>query len=650
MDDTTPLLVAPGAARRLAIGAELLGASRTSFRVWAPDHDTVRLVVDGATHAMIPDGDGYFRADASAGAGSRYGFRLGDHDDRLYPDPASRFQPDGPHELSAVVDPHAYAWRDLTWKGVRLPGQVLYELHIGTFTRAGTWRAAAAHLSQLRDLGVTLLEVMPVADFPGAFGWGYDGVSWFAPTRLYGDPDDCRRFVDEAHALGLGVLLDVVYNHLGPSGNYLARFARDYFSDRHATDWGAGINFDGPRAAHVRELVLANVEHWVREFHVDGFRLDATHAIQDESDEHLLAALSARARAAAEGRAVLIVAENDLQHTRLLRPGRDGGHGLDALFSEDFHHVARVALTGQRDAYYSDYSGSAEELLAAARWGFLFQGQQYGRGGEPRGMPALDIAAPRFVCFLENHDQVANSSTGRRLTELAGPGQLRALTTLLLLGPCTPMLFQGQEYGSTRPFHFFADHEPELAERIRVGRERFLSQFTRCADPGICVALPNPSARETFESSKLDREASPRTTAWWHLHQDLLRLRREDAVLSNPDARWEGATLDDRRLLLRVSVTRGRDSIPSPMPSIPSPITGERLLVVNLGHDVDLARVTHPFVAPPTGDGWRLLWSSESATYGGAGTPPLDAHRWTAPGHAAIVLASDAVAHERIGA
>jgi maltooligosyltrehalose trehalohydrolase len=631
MDETSPLIVAPGIARRLAIGAELISPTLTSFRVWAPDHETVRLVVDDVTYDLRPDGDGYFRADVAAGAGSRYGFLLGDHDERLYPDPASRFQPDGPHGLSEVVDPGAYRWRDVTWPGVRLRGQVIYELHIGTFTRAGTWRAAIAHLGQLRDLGVTLLQVMPIADFPGAFGWGYDGVNWFAPTRIYGDPDDCRRFVDEAHAIGLGVLLDVVYNHLGPSGNYLARFARDYFSDRHQTDWGPGINFDGPRAEHVRELVLANVEHWVREFHFDGFRLDATHAIQDESEEHVLAAVAARARAAANGRDVLVVAENDMQHARLLRPGQDGGHGLDALYSEDFHHVGRVALTGQREAYYSDYSGSAEELLAAARWGFLFQGQQYGYRGVARGMPALDLSPTRFICFLENHDQVANSSTGRRLTELAGPGQLRALTTLLLLGPCTPSLFQGQEYGSTRPFHFFADHEPDLAELIRVGRERFLGQFARCADPEICATLPNPSARETFEISKLDREASPRTTAWWRLHQDLLRLRREDPVLSHAEARWEGATTDDRRLLLRV-VARGRGSVPSP--------TGERLIAINLGHDLDLARVTHPFVAPPTGDGWRLLWSSESALYGGAGTPPVEPHRWMAPGHAAIVLAS----------
>jgi maltooligosyltrehalose trehalohydrolase len=626
MPDRTEWPVAAYAARRLAIGAEIVAPFTVSFRVWAPDHTSLQVVVDDAVHELRPDGDGYFRADVAAHVGSRYGFRLGPNDDKLYPDPASRFQPDGPHGLSAVVDPAAYEWRDLGWRGVRLPGQVIYELHIGTFTTPGTWRAAAAHLERLRDLGVTLLQVMPIADFPGEFGWGYDGVNWFAPTRLYGDPDDVRRFVDDAHALGLGVLLDVVYNHFGPSGNYLGRFARDYFTERHATDWGAGINFDGPRAEHVRELVLANVEHWVREFHIDGFRLDATHAIQDESEEHLLAALVTRARAAGEGRDVLIVAENDLNEASLVRPGAEGGHGLDALYSEDFHHTTRVVLTGQRDAYYSDFTGSAEELLAAARWGFLFQGQHYGWRGRDhgRGMPALDLSPERFICFLENHDQVANSSTGRRLTELAGPGPLRALTALLLLGPCTPMLFQGQEYGSTRPFHFFADHEPDLAALIRTGRTRFLSQFTRCADAEVCATEPAPDARATFLASTLEREDSPRTRAWWRLHQDLLRMRREDPVLSRRDLRWEGTTLDDRRLLLR-AIPHAR---------------ADRLIVVNLGADFDLARATHPFVAPPAGTHWSVLWSSESIAYGGAGTPPLDDRRWLAPGYSTLLLAA----------
>jgi maltooligosyltrehalose trehalohydrolase len=611
----------PLVSRRFAIGAEPLGSSLVSFRVWAPDHESLQLVVDDRTHEMQADGDGYFRADVPAQAGSRYGFRLDREDERLYPDPASRFQPDGPHGLSAVVDPDGFRWRDAGWRGVRLPGQVIYELHIGTFTEEGTFRSAIDRLERLRDLGVTLLQVMPVADFPGVFGWGYDGVNWFAPTRLYGVPDDLRRFVDAAHALGLGVLLDVVYNHLGPSGNYLSRFARDYFTDRHTTDWGAGLDVDGPRARHVRELVLANVEYWVREFHVDGFRLDATHAIQDDSEEHLLAELATRARAATEGRDVLIFAENDVQHSRLLRPGAEGGHGLDALYSEDFQHTARVALTGQREAYYSGYTGLAGELLAAARWGFLFQGQYDSWRGEPRGMPALDLAPERFICCLENHDQVANASTGQRLPDLAGPGQLRALTALLLLGPCTPMLFQGQEEGTTRPFLYFADHEPDLAALVGEGRERFLSQFTRCADPETRAARPDPSARATFDRSKLAPDETPRARAYWRLHRDLLRLRRDDPGLSTLGARWEGATLDDHRLVLRVMSHSGDD----------------RLLVVNLAADVDLARATHPLVAPPIGARWGLLWSSESIAYGGAGTPPLDAHRWLAPGHAAVV-------------
>ena len=509
MPDATNLIKTP--PRRYAIGAEPIGDRLASVRVWAPDRTHVAVVVNGEATALERDADGYFSAVVNGRPGSRYGFRL-DDDPRAYPDPASRYQPDGPHGLSELVDPSSYAWRDTGWPGLRMKGLALYELHTGTFTAEGTWAAAAVHFERLKRLGISAIQLMPIAEFPGEFGWGYDGVGWFAPTRLYGRPDDLRKFVDEAHGHGLGVLLDVVYNHLGPDGNYLARFARDYFTDRYSNEWGEALNFDGAKAAALRELVLANVEYWVREYHVDGFRLDATQQIFDASAEHVIAALAERARAAAGDRQVVIIAENETQQAELLRPTDRGGCGLDGLYNDDFHHSARVALMGLREAYYSDYRGTSQELLSAAKRGFLFQGQYFSWQKKRRGTPALDRPAYQFVHFLENHDQVANSSTGRRLSELCAPGQLRALTALLLLGPATPLVFQGQETGETTPFLYFADHHGELGQNVREGRQQFLNQFRRLEGAGSAMPPTDPTARATFEQlqapARIDRAGS----------------------------------------------------------------------------------------------------------------------------------------------
>ena len=321
-------------------------------------------------------------------------------------------------------------------------------MHIGTFTPEGTWEAALRELPGLAELGITLLEVMPVADFSGEFGWGYDGVNQFAPTRLYGQPDDFRRFVDRAHALGMGVLLDVVYNHFGPDGNYLQQFAEEYFTDRYANEWGEAINFDWPGSASVREFFLTNAVCWIEEYHLDGLRLDATQQIFDAGQSHILAELGQRVRSAAGKRSVYLVAENEPQETRLVRPLEQGGHGLDSLWNDDFHHSALVALKGHSEAYYSDYLGRPQEFISAAKWGYLYQGQRYSWQKKRRGAPGLDLAPANFVTFLENHDQVANSGRGLRVRQLTSPGRYRAMTALLLLGPGTPMLFQGQEFGS----------------------------------------------------------------------------------------------------------------------------------------------------------------------------------------------------------
>jgi maltooligosyltrehalose trehalohydrolase len=609
------------------------------FRVWAPSRQAVEVVLEESgtkqssnTHPrdflLADEGNGYFAGLVpDARAGTVYRFRLGKE---LCPDPASRFQPDGPHGPSQVIDPNGFAWTDHGWRGPAFHGQVGYELHAGTFTPEGTWAAAEKALTGLAELGVTLLELMPVNDFPGRFGWGYDGVNLFAPTRLYGQPDDLRRFVDRAHGLGLAVILDVVYNHLGPDGNCLPQFAPDYFTSRYKTDWGKPLNFDGNNAGPVREFVLANVAHWIAEYHLDGLRLDATQNIYDQSPEHILAAITRCARAAAPGRRVLLVGENEEQRVQLVRPLDQGGYGLDMLWNDDFHHSARVAATGRSEAYYGDYRGTPQELVSAAKHGFLFQGQRNTRQGKRRGTPALGLDPATFVTFLQNHDQVGNSAAGARLHQQTSPGRYRALTALTLLGPGTPMLFQGQEFAALSPFLFFGDQKPEIAEQMHKGRQKFLAQFRSLATPEIQERLPRPDDPETFARSKLDPleragVGAPHAQAL-ALHRDLLKLRRGDPVFDGPrPGGLDGAVLGPEALVLRYFGGQGDD----------------RLLLVNLGPDLHLDPAPEPLLAPPANAVWGLLWSSEAPAYGGTGTATLesDTDNWRIPGHSAVAMA-----------
>ena len=356
----------------------------------------------------------------------------------------------------------------------------------------------ARELPFLADLGVTVLEMMPVNDFCGQFGWGYDGVALFAPTRLYGTPDDLRAFVDRAHALGIAVILDVVYNHLGPRGNYLGKYA-DYVSRLHTTDWGDAMNFDGEGSGPVREFFVANAGYWIDEFHLDGLRVDATQDIHDRWDDHVIARIAERVRAAAGRKTTLLVGENEPQDRRLLLPPDRGGGGLDALWNDDFHHTATVAATGRAEAYYQDYRGTPQELVSALKWGFLYQGQYYRWQQQPRGTYALDQPPRAFVHFHQNHDQVANTAQGLRLVESAGAPLARALTALLLLGPQTPLLFQGQEFAASTPFLYFADHEDDLRPLVCTGRGEFLRQFPSMANDEAQAALPDPCEASTFE-------------------------------------------------------------------------------------------------------------------------------------------------------
>jgi maltooligosyltrehalose trehalohydrolase len=617
-----------GRTRRYPIGAELVEAG-VSFRVWAPKRSKVSVVVQGGgEHPLAREADGYFSG-VAAGAerGTLYRFRL-DRDETLYPDPASRFQPEGPHGPSEVVDP-AYAWRDEGWRGASLKGQVIYEMHVGTFTREGTYAAALEKLPLLKDVGITLIEMMPVNEFPGRFGWGYDGVDLFAPTRLYGRPDDLRRFIDGAHALGLGVILDVVYNHLGPDGNYLACFSDDYFTDRYENEWGEAINFDGRNAQGTRDFFIGNAAYWIDEFHFDGLRLDATQSIIDASEEHVITAIVRAARAAARGRGIVIVGENEPQQAKLVRPRESGGHGLDALWNDDLHHSAMVALTGRNEAYYEDHDGSPQEFISAAKHGYLFQGQFYAHQGKRRGAPALDITPAAFVSFVQNHDQIANSGRGLRLQQLTSPGRARAVTALILLMPSTPMLFQGQEFWASTPFLYFADHKPELAMLVRDGRHEFVSQFPSVASPDMRRLLHAPEDWNTFAACKLDWSEFERNAHAVALHRDLLRLRREDTVFAQQrQGAVDGSVLGSEAFVLRYF---GRDD--------------DRLLLVNLGRDLERRSIPDPLLAPPEGRGWRLLWSSEHPDYGGSGTPPIETkERWRIPGHAAVVMTSAAQA------
>lgn len=614
--------------RRWPHGAEVCGDA-VSFRVWAPRRQRVTLKLegteDGGSIELPPEPGGWFSIVTDrARAGSRYRYQL-DDDPVLYPDPASRFQPQGPHGPSEVVDAEAFDWTDDGWRGVSPNGQVVYELHIGTFTAQGTWEAAAEKLPWLVETGVTVLEVMPVAEFSGQFGWGYDGVDLFSPTRLYGSPDDFRRFVDRAHAAGLGVILDVVYNHFGPDGNYVAAYSPHFFTDRYANEWGEAINFDGEQSEPVREFVCSNAAYWIAEFHLDGLRLDATQSIHDTSASHILADLTTAAREAAHGRSLLIVAENEPQDIRHVEPIAEGGFGIDGLWNDDFHHTAKVALTGHSDAYYSDYRGTPQEFISAVKWGYLFQGQWYRWQKKPRGTASLHVPPSQFVTFLENHDQVANTVFGERLHQLASPGRYRALTALLLLAPGTPMLFQGQEFASSRPFLYFADHSPELAVLVAEGRREFLKQFPTYATPTAQEQIPDPASRQTFEQCRLDWEEAETNAEAVSLHRDLLALRRDDPVISRQPRDIDGAVLSSEAFALRYFADDGLD----------------RLLLINLGRDLSLSPIPEPLLAPPYQMQWEPVWSSEDLRYGGSGAPAWEWNeKCTLLAESAVVMVS----------
>jgi maltooligosyltrehalose trehalohydrolase len=492
-----------------------------TFRVWAPTADEVTLEFDDRNVSLSPAHHGAFeRTVEDVPPGTRYQFRL--DDDGSFPDPASRFQPEGVHGPSEVVDPTAYAWTDDDWDGVAREDLVIYELHVGAFTEDGTFDGVREQLPYLKDLGVTAIELMPVHDFPGERNWGYDPAAWFAPANTYGRPDDLRRLVDAAHQTGLAVLLDVIYNHLGPDGAYANAFA-PFLTDKYETPWGKAINLDDEGSDGVRRFFVDNALHWLREYHIDGLRLDATHALHDESEPHFLAALSAAVEGHTDDFERHLIAEDHRNLNRLVRPRDENGYGLDATWSDDLHHQCRVLTAGDTEGYYRDYQGTtAADIATTIRDGWFFRGEHSEHLDEPRGTDPDPVAPTQCVVFIQNHDQVGNRPTGNRLTDDVSPATYRALSVLICLVEEIPLLFMGQEWAASTPFQFFTDHNEELGPSVTAGRKEEFEDFS-----GFEGEVPDPQDPATFERSILDWEepSRPPHDGVLALYHDLLALR-----------------------------------------------------------------------------------------------------------------------------
>jgi maltooligosyltrehalose trehalohydrolase len=598
-----------GAGWRLPFGATVVEGG-VSFRVWAPGAGRLEVILyeDGVQRAvaMRAEPEGWFSASVpGAGAGSRYRFRLDGGD--AFPDPASRGQPEGVHGPSEVVDPAAFRWTDGGWRGVAMEEMVVYEVHVGTATEAGTFDALIERLDHVVSLGATAVELMPVAAFPGQRNWGYDGVDLFAPAAPYGGPEGLRRFVDAAHARGVAVLLDVVYNHLGPEGNYLPAFTGGrYFTDRHRTPWGDAVNVDGSGSAAVREFIVGNALHWAHEYHVDGLRLDATHAIVDDSPVHLLAELAARVRGSLPPeRRFVVIAEDERNERSLVLPPEAGGYGLDGVWADDFHHAVRRLTAGDHEGYFADFEGTAGEVAETLRRGWRFEGQHAPSHGGARGTPAAGVPPAAFVHCIQNHDQVGNRAMGDRITETVPLPVYRAASALLLLSPYTPLLWMGQEWAASTPFRYFTDHPEPLGSRVTEGRREEFGRFSAFSDPAVRERIPDPQAESTFLASKLvweelDRQPHAGVLA---LYRALLALRRTHPALARRGRDSFAVTaVGDGGLALRRTGAGGE----------------ALLLLVSFGRALRVDLGAREETRPPAGAAWRLLLSSEEARFGGA--------------------------------
>jgi maltooligosyltrehalose trehalohydrolase len=543
------------------------------FRVWAPAAEHVDVDLGEAMVPLEPGGDGVWSgALAQAKPGTRYRYRL--NGEAAFPDPYSRSQPEGVHGPSEIVDPTAFEWHDQDWRGVGIQRLVIYQLHVGTATPEGTFDSLIGQLPRLAALGINAIELLPVAEFPGQRNWGYDGVDLFAPSHVYGGPAALKRFVDASHQHAIGVILDVVYNHLGPDGSYLRAYSPEYFTGRYQTPWGEAVNYDGTQSARVRQFVMDNARYWLTEFHADGLRLDATHAIFDTSSKHILAEITDEARASvAAERQIVLIAETHENDVRYLKPVDEGGFGFDAVWADEFHHILRRYLAGDCEGYYARYAGTLEELAMCIEAGWL------------HGTRARDRPAWQFIYVIQNHDQVGNRAFGERLHQEIDMQRYRAASTLLLFLPYTPMLFMGQEFGASSPFQYFTDHNPELGRLVTEGRRREFKAFSAFADAATREKIPDPQAESTFVRSKLRLEETGSDLET--LYQELLNLRRTDPVLMDQNRHHMEARALSESVL---SVRRWRDG-------------QERLLVVNFGDSaIDIQ------------GGWQVIFDSGEPT------------------------------------
>jgi malto-oligosyltrehalose trehalohydrolase len=521
----------------MPFGAEYRDDGSVRFRLWAPAARQVELCLAG-TSVEIPlerRDQGWFELVTDAAKpGTQYRFRI--NGEQEVPDPASRFQPQDVHGPSEVVRPDAFDWRDHAWRGRRWEEAVIYELHVGAFSSPGTFSAVRDRLDYLADLGITAVELMPVADFPGRHNWGYDGVFLFAPDSVYGRPEDLKELVQSAHERGIMVLLDVVYNHFGPEGNYLRSYAPQFFTDRHRTPWGDGINFDGPESRVVRDFFIHNALYWLTEFHFDGLRLDAVHAIIDDSTPHILTELADAVRSAiGADHYVHLILENDRNQAHHLKRGEHcRPMRYTAQWNDDIHHALHVLITGERDGYYLDYSERPlDQLGRCLSEGFAYQGEvSLHRNGERRGVPSASLPPTAFISFLQNHDQIGNRAFGERIIDLADPRAVRAAMAILLLAPSPPLLFMGEEFGAETPFLFFCDFNKNLATAVTEGRRNEFACFARFNDPDQRERIPDPSADTTFEASRLNWSEieQPGHAEWLRFYRRLLRLRCQHIV------------------------------------------------------------------------------------------------------------------------
>jgi maltooligosyltrehalose trehalohydrolase len=593
---------------QLELGARTIEADRVKFRVWAPCARTVALEwvdQDLATIPMEPSSEGYFEVTVKGvGPRARYRYLLDGANAR--PDPVSRFQPEGVHGPSVVVDPDSFHWADTAWRGMPLEDMIMYELHVGTFTREGTFDAIIPLLSYLKEtVGITAIELMPVAQFPGGRNWGYDGVYPYAVQSSYGGPDGLKRLVDACHAAGLAVILDVVYNHLGPEGNYLGEFG-PYFTDRYKTPWGSAINYDGPDSDGVRHYAVSNTLYWITEYHIDALRLDAIHGIYDFSATHILKELasSVQQQAARLNRIISVIAESDLNDTRIIEQPATGGYGLDGQWNDDFHHALRVVLTGEQLGYYEDFHGLMD-LGTAVREGFAYSGQYSGHRRRRHGNSSQQCRPSQFVVFSQNHDQIGNRAVGDRLSTQLPFDALRVARALVLLSPNIPLLFMGEEYGETAPFQYFIEHsDPGLIEAVRQGRRREFAHFGWKAED-----IPDPQDMATFERSRVNRERlDERQAGLLRWTSRLIQLRKTFPSLSAGDAKtichkvW---VFENENVLVIHRWVKG----------------GEAALVI-LGFN----KLPVTVLLPELPGTWKLLAGSMAKEFGGTGQDSMPTH------------------------